>query len=148
MLRAEKVNLVAGSTVVYAVKRTVRNLENDVSMTTTLRDPKGRLLLAYASGQRPEVWDSDMLPGLTLSLDQAPPLCQQRGFKVQQLRIHLRSGTDDCAVDCYAHRCCSLGGDTLEVRADSAVRYQDRVGPQQDVVNIMIRRQGLISPVP
>jgi hypothetical protein len=146
MLRDEEVNLTAGTVIRYATKRTIRNPENDVSSSTTIRDADGHLLLAYVAGQRPPVWDAEFFPGVTLDLEQGS-FCQQRGFKVRQLRVHLKAGSEDCALDCYTRRCCALGGETFEVRADSAVRYETTTGPQQDVVNMLIRRPGLVSAV-
>jgi hypothetical protein len=145
MLRDEKVNLAVGTVIRYATKRTIRNPENDVSSSTTIRDADGHLLLAFVMGQRPQVWDAEFFPGLTLGLEQGA-FCQQRGFKVRQLRAHLKTGSDDCALDCYTRRCCTLAGETFEVRADSVVRYETTSGPQQDVVTLLIRRPGVVVP--
>jgi hypothetical protein len=141
LLREEKVNLAPGSVVRYAVKHSP-----NVSYSGTLRDADERLLIGVVRGQRPQIWDAEMFPGITLSLDQQP-VCRPRGYKMQQLRAHLRSGTDDCAVECYTRRCCTLGGETLDVRADLAARYEETVGPQQDQVNLLVRRPGVVSPV-
>jgi hypothetical protein len=145
MLRDERVDLAPGTIVRYATRHTIRNPENDVSSSTTLSDAGGHLLLAYVSGQRPEVWDADFFPGITLGLEQGS-YCQPRGFQIRELRVHLKAGTDDCALDCYTRRCCTLAGTTFEVRADSALRYEMTSGPQQDVVNLLIRRPGVVVP--
>jgi hypothetical protein len=147
MLRDEKVDFTVGQAIRYATKRTVRNPETDVSSTTTIRDEQGHLMLAYVAGQRPEIWDADLLAEMSLALEEQI-LCRSSGFNVDELRVHLRTSNEDCALDCYAHRCCVLGGREFEVRADLAVHYGDKTGPASDEVNLLIRQSGLVSRVP
>jgi hypothetical protein len=139
-LRGESFVLPLGSTIQYIQKNTIRNPEADVSLTTTIRDVDGKLILAYVGGTRPEVWDSDVLPELSIALT---PVCA-RTPDITALRVSLSSGTETCVLEDSTARCCSIGGRTFQVEAALARRYRTRL--PSDTATMLIAQSGTIVP--
>jgi hypothetical protein len=150
-LKQQIVRMDAGTEVRFAYRRSIRHVEEDVSVTTTLRSSEGELLLGAVTSVRPEVWDKDMLPELTLSV-QAGSLCQESKYPtLQRLRFTLSSGTDTCTLDAATARCCKFSGKNHLVLAADALRTSKASGGStstRDGITVLVAREGLLAPAP
>lgn len=154
-VKQHRIDLKPGMIVRYALRKTVRNLEDDTTVTAVMRDDEGRFLLGHVGGVRPEVWDKDLWPELVLSID-PQVLCSDPRFPaLKRLRFTLSAGADSCTLDAATARCCTFGGDTHLVQAVGASR-NTTVPPAGigaghavfDKIHVLVARPSVLLPVP
>jgi hypothetical protein len=139
-LRSESVVLPIGTTVQFAYKYTVRNPETDASISAALRDSAGSLLIGYVADMRPEVWDVDVLPELTLAVS---PVCLRQA-DTTALRVSVSTGTDSCTADDWTARCCTIAKTSYQMEVPSALRYSTH--SPSDKVRMIIAKSGVLVP--
>jgi hypothetical protein len=120
-----------------------RDFEGDVSEAFVLRDMSDRILLAYLSGTRPGVFDSRLLSGLTLAVDD--PVCPFNGDGDSPTRAYLSVGAETCSASERQPTCCSLFGQPYELLMMDAHHEKS---PYTPVVSFMLTAPGLTLPVP
>jgi hypothetical protein len=139
-LKQQSVRLAAGTVVRYSHRSTIIN-----GTTNLLRDENGVLLIGWVSSIRPEVWEKDMWPELTLSFA-STPVCQKAGYPdALFLRLTLSNGADTCTLDGSTARCCTFSGVLYEVAADA---WHDVSGRYPDSARILVARRDLLVPAP
>lgn len=152
-IKQHSVNLRAGMTVRYARRFTIRSVEDDVTVTSVLRDEQGGFLLGLMSGGRPTAWDRDIWPELTLGVE-AQPVCSDARFPtLKRLRVTLSSGADQCVLEAQTARCCTFASEIHTVMAIDAFRDtapQGAVGGEGTVldhVTILVAKKGVLTPL-
>ena len=147
-VKQHAVKLDAGTIVRYAERLTIRNVEEDVTRTSVLRDDTGAFLIGSADWVRPTVWDADLWPELSLAIEPGT-VCQDPQFpEVHRLRFTLGGPNDDrCALEAATARCCTFGGQPHLVLAPDAARTTGPT-PRPDGIRVMVARPGTLVPQP
>jgi hypothetical protein len=153
-LKQQALKLPLGTVIRYVSALSVRSVEDDVSMTSVVRDEAGKLLIGHAAGVRAEVWNKEVWPELSLKIEE-PPICRDsERSQVELLRFTVSAGEDRCTLEARSARCCQLAAETYTVKASDAVRNSAktvRVGDRTvalDVVNLIVARTSVLARAP
>lgn len=153
-LKQKAVKLEVGTEIRLARVFTIRSVEDDVSSTAVVRNAQGQLLIGFASGARPEVWDSKVWPELSLSIDAAPVCHEPAHEEIERLRFTLIAGDGRCTLEACSARCCTLQESNYLVMASDAVRNSSTTilgnagSVPLDSVTVVVARQGVLVSAP
>jgi hypothetical protein len=138
-LKDRVVKLEPGADIHLLAKRVVRHFEDDVSISVSLRDVDGALLLGWANGHRPETWDADVFPEFRLTTEHRP-VCDSGGSV--GLRVSL-TGEPGCAVDYLQEGPCETVSGPFVLRVPSAFRRKG--GSPAEFIELVVSKPGLLS---
>lgn len=151
-LKQQAVKLSVGSVIRHSTAVNVRSVEDDVPVTAVARDEDGKLLIGYAAGARPAVWDSRVWPEVALHIEE-PAVCKdaQRN-NLELLRFSLVAGEARCSLEAKSARCCDLFGDGYVAKASDAIRKTSTGTEDTDVplesVNVIVARKSILTHAP
>jgi hypothetical protein len=144
--RGEKVVMAVGKTYFVDLKTTSRT-DRDVTTTSVLRDPSGKIAIATVVGARAETLESGLLKGLTLSVG-SQPICVGPTSDVGHLaRVTLSAGGSQCAGDSNTRTCCSLFGHDYDVQINNAIIDAPSLN-RLPFVNFSIRAPDVVVAAP
>jgi hypothetical protein len=145
-LKQQTINLPLGTVLRFSAQFTIINPETDVFLMNVLPDDNGAFLVGWTGGIRPEVWNSDMWPEMSIAFANSP-VCQKSAYPdAHALRVTLLSGSESCQLDSVSGRCCTLGGVLYEVVCTDA--WHDSSGAYPDYAYLFVARRDLLPSAP
>ncbi len=139
------VDLKVGDALVFS-HRTTQVTDNEARDTQVIARSDGSILLAVMTGVRPDFFDGDLVPRLTLAVPREN-ICAGG----HEGRFSLQTGSDPtCSVESRSQQCCTLWSRSYEVQSQAAIVY---VGTPPSAapwaaVNVALRQTGFFVRKP